>query len=135
MHTRTTVEKFSRRTTRTYQRILGGLHPNKPHYAGIQILVQQNTSRGVIQPDEAISRALATNAAGKLDVLGEDGHTLGVDSAQVGVFEEANKVGLRCLLERHDGRGLEAEVRLEVLGDLANKALEGELAQKELDFW
>ena len=31
--------------------------------------------------------ALTTDAAGKLDVLGHDSHTLGVDSAQVGVLK------------------------------------------------
>ena len=77
-------------------------------------------------------RALATDAAGKLDVLGHDGHALGVDGAQVGVLEEANKVGLSGLLQSKDGGALEAEVRLEVLGDLANEALERKLADEQL---
>ena len=38
--------------------------------------------------------ALATDAAGQLDVLGHDGDTLGVDGAQVGVLEQADQVGL-----------------------------------------
>ena len=75
---------------------------------------------------------LATDAAGKLDVLGHDGDTLGVDGAQVGVLKETNKVSLRGLLEGHDGRGLETEVSLEVLGNLTDKALEGQLADEEL---
>ena len=33
---------------------------------------------------------LATDTAGKLDVLGHDGHTLGVDGAEVGVLKETN---------------------------------------------
>jgi len=55
-----------------------------------------------------------------------------VDGAEVGVLKEANEVGLGSLLEREHGRGLEAEVRLEVLGDLADEALEGELADEKL---
>jgi len=35
-------------------------------------------------------------------------------------------------LESHDGRALEAEVSLEVLGDLAHEALERELADQKL---
>jgi len=77
-------------------------------------------------------RALATDAARELDVLGEDGDTLGVDRAEVGVLEETDEVRLGRLLERHDGRRLKAEVRLEVLGDLADEALERELAEEEL---
>ncbi len=77
-------------------------------------------------------RALTADAAGKLNVLGHDGDTLGVDGAQVGVLEEADEVGFGGFLERKDGAGLEPEVGLEVLGDLADEALEGELADEEL---
>jgi hypothetical protein len=77
-------------------------------------------------------RALTTEAAGELDVLGLDGDTLGVDSAQVGVFEERDEVGLNGLLESADGRGLEAQVGLEILCDFTDQALEGKLADKKL---
>lgn len=77
-------------------------------------------------------RALTTEAAGELDVLALDGNTLGVDGAQVGVLEERDEVSLNGLLERTDGGALEAEVGLEVLGDLTNETLEGELADEEL---
>ena len=67
-----------------------------------------------------------------MDVLGLDGDTLGVDGAEVGVFEERDEVGFDGLLESTDGGGLEAEVGLEVLSDLTDKALEGQLADEEL---
>ena len=76
--------------------------------------------------------ALATDAAGQLDVLGHDGDALGVDGGQVGVLEETDEVGLGGLLEGQDGRRLEAQVGLEVLGDLADQALEGQLADQEV---
>ena len=40
----------------------------------------------------AALRALAADATRKLDVLGHDGDTLGVDGVQVGVLKEANEV-------------------------------------------
>ena len=46
--------------------------------------------------------ALATDAAGQLDVLGHDGDTLGVDGAQVGVLEQADQVGLGSLLKTRE---------------------------------
>ena len=55
-----------------------------------------------------------------------------MDGAEVGVLEQAGEVSLGGLLEGEDGGGLEAEVSLEVLGDLADEALEGELADEEL---
>ena len=76
--------------------------------------------------------ALATDAAGQLDVLGHDGDTLGVDGAQVGVLEETDQVGFAGLLKSHDGGALEAELGLEVLSDLTDQALEGQLADEKL---
>ena len=55
-----------------------------------------------------------------------------MDCAKVGVLEEPDEVGLSSLLEGTDGGRLEAEVGLEVLGDLADEALEGELADQKL---
>jgi hypothetical protein len=78
------------------------------------------------------SSALSADAAGELDVLGHDGDALGVDGAQVGVLEEADQVGFAGLLQGHDGRALEAQVGLEVLGDLTHEALEGQLADQQL---
>ena len=46
---------------------------------------------------------LTTDATGELDVLGHDGDALGVDGAQVGVFEESDQVGLGGFLKGHDG--------------------------------
>jgi hypothetical protein len=67
-----------------------------------------------------------------LDVLRLDGDTLGVDSAQVGIFEEGDEVCLDGFLESTDGRRLETEVGLEVLSDFTDKTLEGELSDQEL---
>ena len=76
--------------------------------------------------------SLAADAAGQLDVLGHDGHPLGVDGADVGVLEQPHEIGLAGLLESHHSRALEAKVSLEVLGDLPHQALEGHLAEKQL---
>ena len=89
------------------------------YYSGILVLFSELSS-------------LSTDPPGELDVLGHDGDPLGVDGAQVGVLKQTNKVGLAGLLEGHDGRGLEPEVSLEVLGDLSHQTLEGQLADEEL---
>ena len=49
----------------------------------------------------------------------------------IGTYQR-NKVCLNGLLESTDGRRLEAKVGLEVLGDLTNQTLEGELSDEEL---
>ena len=72
-----------------------------------------------------------TDTASQLDVLGHDGHTLGVNGAQVGVLKQTNQVSLGGLLQGHDSRGLEAKVSLEVLGNLTDQTLEGQLPDQE----
>ena len=76
--------------------------------------------------------SLAADPACKLDVLGHDGDSLGVDGAQVRVFKQTDEVRLAGLLKSHHGGALEAQVGLEVLSDLTDQALEGQLADQQL---
>ena len=55
-----------------------------------------------------------------------------MDGAQVRVLKEAHKVGLGGLLQGTESRALEAQVRLDVLRNLANEALERQLANEQL---
>jgi hypothetical protein len=55
-----------------------------------------------------------------------------MDGSQVSVFKETNEVGLAGFLECSDGGGLESQVSLEILGNLTNETLEGELSDQEL---
>lgn len=76
--------------------------------------------------------ALSPDTPCQLDILRHDGDPLGVDSAQVGVFEETYEVSFAGLLESHDGRGLEPEIGLEVLSYFSDEALERQFADEEL---
>ena len=78
------------------------------------------------------SRSLSSDSSGELNILGHDGDSLGVDGAEVGVFEESNEVGLGGFLEGEDGGALESEVVLELRGDLTDESLEGKLSDEEL---
>jgi hypothetical protein len=55
-----------------------------------------------------------------------------VDGTEVGVLEEGDEVGLSSLLEGQDGRALEAQLLLELVGDLADESLEGELPDEKV---
>jgi len=55
-----------------------------------------------------------------------------MDGAKVGVFEEGDEVGFDRLLKSTDGGRLESKVRLEILSDLTNQALEWEFADQKL---
>jgi hypothetical protein len=76
--------------------------------------------------------ALSADATSQLNVLGHDGHALRVNGAQVGVLEQTDQVGFSSLLEGSDGGRLKAEIGLEVLSNLTNQALEGQLAEQQL---
>ena len=90
--------------------------------------------RLLVEPETEASdlSTLSSDSSGQLDVLWHDGDPLGVDGAQVGVFEESDQVGFGGFLEGSDGSRLESQVGLEVLGDLTDEALEWELADQEL---
>ena len=75
--------------------------------------------------------AFATDTTGKLDVLGHDGDSLGMDGTQVGVFKESNQVSLRGFLKSHNSAGLEPQISLEILGDFSHQSLEGKFADKQ----
>ena len=76
--------------------------------------------------------SLSTDPPGQLDVLGHDGDTLGVDGAQVGVLEQPDQVSLTGFLKSHHSRALEPQVSLEVLSNLTNEPLEGQLTDEQL---
>ena len=78
------------------------------------------------------SSAFATDSTGELDVLWHDGHTLGMDGAKVGIFEETNYICLGSFLQSANGSRLESEVLAKILSDFTNKTLEWELSDQEL---
>jgi hypothetical protein len=55
-----------------------------------------------------------------------------VDSAQVGIFEQSDKVCFSCFLKSKNGSRLEAKIGFEVLGNLADKTLERSLADEQV---
>ena len=54
-----------------------------------------------------------------------------MDGAEVGVLKETHQVGLASLLKSHHSRALEPQVSLEILGNLTNETLEGQLTNEQ----
>jgi len=70
---------------------------------------------------------------GERQVFGGDGNAVVVvGGADVGIAEDGGHVRLGGLLQREDGRRLEANVVAELRGDLANQALERHALRKKL---
>lgn len=86
----------------------------------------------VVVEEMSCLSTFSTDTTSQLDVFGHDGDTLGVDGAQVGVFEKSDQVSLASLLEGHDSRALEPQVGLEILGDFTDETLEWEFPDEEL---
>ena len=76
-------------------------------------------------------RAFSADATGELYVLRHDGYSLGVDRTEICVLEKTNQVGFACFLQGHHSGALEAELSLEILGDLTDETLEGQLADEK----
>jgi hypothetical protein len=81
-----------------------------------------STAEPILNLEERL-RAFTTDATSELNVLGHDGDTLGMNGAEVGVFEQSNQVSFASLLESEDGGRLEAQVVLEVLSNFSDETL------------
>jgi hypothetical protein len=86
-----------------------------------------------------ISKSVAPDSPGELEVLGHDRDSAGVDGAQVGVLEQRHEVGLSSLLEGENGRRLESQFLLELVGELTDwisesstEPLEGQLPDEQV---
>jgi hypothetical protein len=75
---------------------------------------------------------IVTDLADESDVQRLDGDALGVDGIEIGVLKEHDEVLLSSLLEGHEGVGLEADVRLEVLSNLADEARKREARDEQV---
>ena len=67
-----------------------------------------------------------------LKISGHDGDSLGVDGAEVGVFEEGDEVGLGSFLKGQNSRALESKFLLELMGNFSHESLEGEFSDEEI---
>ena len=76
--------------------------------------------------------SLTSDSSSELNILSHDSDTLGVDRSKVGVLEKTDEVSLSSLLEGQYCAGLESEISLEVLCNLSDETLEGELSDQEL---
>ena len=74
---------------------------------------------------------LPADAARELHVLGHDSDALGVDGAQICVFEQTNEVRLGRLLQCDDGGRLKAEVMVVLLCDLPHEPREGQFLDQQ----
>lgn len=74
------TESFTRKITQKWQNVASP-------YGNKHILKQKN----LLSP-------LTPDSPGKLNVLGHDGNTLGMDGAEVSVFKQSNEVRLGRLL-------------------------------------
>ena len=53
-----------------------------------------------------------------------------MDGAEIGVFEDADQVSFRGLLEDLQSESLEAKILFEIMGDFSDESLEGQLADE-----
>ena len=76
--------------------------------------------------------SLSSDSSSELHIFWHDGDSLGVDGTEVGVLEESDHVGLGSFLKSKDGRGLESQVGLEIVGNFSDESLEWELSNEEI---
>ena len=78
------------------------------------------------------SETVSSDSLSELKVLRHDGDSLSVNSAQVGVLEKRNQVGLSCFLEGQNCLTLESDFLFELGRNLPNQSLEGKLPDQQV---
>lgn len=93
----------------------------------------------------------SSNTTSQLNVFGHDGYSLGMDSTEISVLKQTNKIGFRCLLhynrivkhtslyithahtylESTNGSTLEPQISFKVLSNFTNKSLEWKLTDQK----
>ena len=86
----------------------------------------------IIQLEVSGGELLSPDSAGELDVSDHDGDSSGVDGAEVGVFEQADQVGFDGFLESEEGRALESELAVRLVGDVLDDSLERKLSDQKI---
>ena len=76
--------------------------------------------------------SLSADSTSKLDILGHDGNSFGVDRTQVRIFKKSNEVRFCSFLESQNSSRLKTQIGLEVLGNFADKTLEWSLADQQI---
>ena len=91
-----------------------------------------------IRDSARCSHGLSAHALNQLHILDLDGDPLGMNAVEVGVFKEMNEVSLKSFLQGNNCGALPTDTVGElghghhVVGDLADKALEGQLTYQQL---
>ena len=78
---------------------------------------------------------VTVTTAGKLDVIGHDGHTLGVNCAQVGIFENTFHILLAGFLQGQKRAAVETNISLEILSELTDRRNGKLWIQSSVLFW
>ncbi|KVI00645.1 hypothetical protein Ccrd_021110 [Cynara cardunculus var. scolymus] len=78
------------------------------------------------------SSPLATDPSSKLNILGHNRHSLGVNRTKISVLEKPDQISLRGFLERSDGATLKPQIGLEILCDFPNQSLEWKFPDQKL---
>ena len=68
---------------------------------------------------------LTSDSSGELHVLLHDGHSLGVDAAQVGILENSDQVSLGGFLESDESLSLASKGVIDLHADGSDDSLEG----------
>ncbi len=80
---------------------------------------------------EVVQVSVSSDSSCEVEILLHDGHSLGVDGAQVGVLKETDEVGLSSFLHSEECLGLEPDLIINAFSDGADESLEGSSGHEE----
>jgi len=79
-----------------------------------------------------VLEALSADASSQVHVLLHHGHSVRVDSTEVGIFKESGEITLSSLLKSEQSLRLEAELTIDSVANGSHEPLEGCLGQQQI---
>ena len=78
------------------------------------------------------SKPVSSDSLGQLQILGHDGHSLGLDRTQICVLKQGDEVSFSSFLKSQDCLTLESNFLFPLLGNLSDKSLERQLSDQKV---
>ena len=89
----------------------------------------------MILKDESVgnhSEAVSSDSFRELKIFGHDGHSLGMNGTEIGIFKEGNQVCFSSFLKGKNSLALESDFLFELGRDLTDQSLEGKLSDEQV---
>jgi len=76
--------------------------------------------------------SFTSDSSGQLEISSHDSDSLGMDGAQIGIFEKTDQISFSSFLKSQNSGALESQISFIVMSDFSDESLERKLSDEEI---